>query len=198
MLTVRLLRRPGLEPVSFDLAAGQCLAVLGPSGSGKSLLLRALADLDPNQGEVALESRNRDTLAAPVWRRQVTYLAAESGWWDESVGAHFSRWQDARPTVEALGLPVDCDRWPVARLSSGERQRLALVRALVQAPRVYLLDEPTAALDEDAGAAVESVVADRLAAGAAALWVTHDKAQARRIATRCLRLDKGCAEEGPL
>lgn len=198
MLRVRLLQRPGLAPLSFDLAAGECLAVLGPSGSGKSLLLRALADLDPNQGEVTLENQSRNAMPAPAWRRQVTYLSAESGWWDETVGAHFSRWRDAQPAVAELGLPADCDGWPVARLSSGERQRLALVRALVQTPRIYLLDEPTAALDEAAGAAVERLMAARFAAGAAALWVTHDKAQARRMATRCLRLERGQAEVGQL
>lgn len=172
--------------------------MVGPSGSGKSLLLRALADLDPNQGEVALDGQVRDAMAAPSWRRLVTYLAAEPGWWHDRVGAHFADWQAATPMVVALNLPADCDAWPVARLSTGERQRLALVRALVQVPRVYLLDEPTAALDHSARDAVEALMARQFAAGAAALWVTHDKAQARRLASRSLLLDKGRAEEQPL
>src|SRR5688572_27341809 len=60
LLSVRDLRRLGLEPVSFDLAAGECVAVTGPSGSGKTLLLRAIADLDPNQGRVELGGQRRE------------------------------------------------------------------------------------------------------------------------------------------
>jgi len=59
MLAVRNLTRPGLEPTSFELAAGECVALRGPSGAGKTLLLRALADLDPNEGEVALDGTPR-------------------------------------------------------------------------------------------------------------------------------------------
>ena len=71
MLVVRGLRRPGLEPVSFELADGECLALRGPSGAGKSLLLRALSDLDPNKGEASLDGQAREAMAAPQWRRAV-------------------------------------------------------------------------------------------------------------------------------
>ena len=59
MLSVRNLSRPGLEPTSFEVGAGECVALRGPSGAGKSLLLRALADLDPSEGEVRLGDRER-------------------------------------------------------------------------------------------------------------------------------------------
>jgi phosphate-transporting ATPase len=168
---VRGLARPGLQPLAFDLAGGECLAVRGPSGAGKSLLLRALADLDPNDGELSLDGRRREAMPAPRWRRLVTYLPAEPGWWAETVGAHFADWLAAEPLVEAL------------------------VRALVQAPRVLLLDEPTAGLDETARDAVERLIARHLATGAAALWVTHDAGQARRLARRCLRVEGGRVTE---
>ncbi len=114
------------------------------------------------------------------------------------MGAHFADWSAAEPLVEALGLPAACRDWPVARLSTGERQRLALVRALVQRPQVLLLDEPTGGLDETARDAVEALIAGRLAEGAAALWVTHDAEQARRLAKRCLRVEGGrVTEEAP-
>ncbi len=167
----------------------------GPSGAGKSLLLRALADLDPNDGELSLDGERREAMPAPHWRRRVTYLPAEPGWWAETVGAHFADWAAAEPLVEALGLPAASRDWPVSRLSTGERQRLALVRALVQRPRVLLLDEPTAGLDETARDAVETLIATRLAEGAAALWVTHDAGQARRLARRCLRVEGGRVTE---
>ncbi len=89
MLEVRALSRPGLAPVDLDLATGEALALLGPSGSGKTLLLRAIADLDPNQGRVGLDGEDREAVPAPTWRRRVTYLSAEPGWWAERAGEHF-------------------------------------------------------------------------------------------------------------
>ncbi|MEI6558402.1 MAG: ABC transporter ATP-binding protein [Rhodospirillaceae bacterium] len=195
MLSVRALSRPGLEPVSFELAAGECVVVRGPSGSGKSLLLRAIADLDPNQGRLSLEGRSRDAMSGPEWRRQVTYLPAEPGWWAESVGGHFADWAAAGPLAAGLGLPAECRDWPVSRLSTGERQRLALVRALVLRPRVLLLDEPTSGLDHKTAAAAEILVARHRSAGGAALWVTHDRAQSARIATRALLVADGRVRE---
>ena len=178
--------------------AGECLAIIGPSGSGKSLLLRALADLDPNSGKVRLSGQDRDDMPAPQWRRLVTYAAAEPGWWAATVGEHFDDWPLAAPLARRLDLPIDCAEWPVSRLSTGESQRLGLIRVLVQSPKVLLLDEPTAALDQNGRAAVEAVIRERLSEGAAALWVTHDRSQAKRMAARCLLFRGGQIEEQPL
>ena len=81
--------------------------------------------------------------------------------------------------------------WPISRLSTGERLRLAVVRALMVQPKVLLLDEPTAALDPVSVAAVESLIATRVRAGRAVLWVTHDDEQAKRIARRLLVVKAG-------
>ncbi len=196
MLLVRDLIRPGLGPVSFDLPDGEILAVRGPSGAGKSLLLRALADLDPNDGEVALDARSRAAMPAPQWRRLVCYVAAEPGWWAETPAAHFDDWEAAVPLVERLLLPAAIGVRPIALLSTGERQRLALLRALRLSPRVLLLDEPTGPLDAAATAAVEALVEELLAEGTSALWVTHDGRQAERIARGTLHLDHGAVVEG--
>lgn len=191
-LSVRDLSRPGLEPVSFSVLPGECLAVSGPSGAGKSLLLRAIADLDPNGGSVLLDGENRDSMPAPQWRRRVMYLPTEPGWWADTVAEHFSDWAAARPRAAALGLPADCGDWPVQRLSTGERQRLGLVRALQQSPAALLLDEPTSGLDPEAVTAVEGAI-DRYRAehDAAIVWVTHDRDQAARIAARRLTVENG-------
>jgi putative ABC transport system ATP-binding protein len=191
MLSVRDLRRPGLVEASFELADGDCIAVRGPSGSGKTLLLRAIADLDPNEGSVTLDDRSRAETPAPEWRRLVCYVPAEPGWWAETVGAHFSDWSKARSLVDALELPFSSRDWPISRLSTGERQRFALIRALLLRPRVLLLDEPTSALDPGGAAAVESEVSKHLATGAGALWITHDIAQSNRVARRCLTVEQG-------
>ena len=185
-LAVRDLRTDLLKPASFDLAAGESIAIQGPLGSGKTLLLRALADLDPNEGEVYLAGRNRMTMPGPAWRRQVGYLPAEPGWWAETVGAHFANWPAALAVARQLEFPGDAKDWPIARLSTGERLRLALVRALMVGPKVLLLDEPTAALDPAAVQAVEALIAAQRRLGLAVLWVTHDAAQARRVADRRL------------
>ena len=203
MLTIRGLRRGGLDglelgPVDLDLPAGDCVAVTGPSGSGKSLFLRAIADLDLSQGVVELGGRRREAMPAPVWRRLVTYVAAESGWWADAVGAHFPDWDVAAPVVEALLLPRDVHEWPVSRLSTGERQRLGLARALVGPARVLLLDEPTSGLDGKAVAAVEALLRIRRREGTAILLVTHDPEQARRHADRALRFAAGKALEEAL
>lgn len=198
MLSVSNLHRPGLVSATFDLADGECLAVRGPSGAGKTLLLRALADLDPNEGVVTLDGQLRAEMPAPQWRRLVTYVPAESGWWADTVGAHFPNWPAAAPIVEAFGLTASSRLTPIQTLSTGERQRFALIRALVLRPRVLLLDEPTSGLDSEAGAMVEKEVAKRLAEGASAIWVTHDAAQAERVARRCLKVDHGHVAEAPL
>lgn len=192
MLTVSGLKRLHIS-ASFDLQDGECVALQGPSGVGKTLLLRSIADLDPNEGTVKLDGTLRETMAAPVWRRRVTYLAAEPGWWSDTVQDHFSGWDDALPLVERLGLPPTCGPWPVQRLSTGERQRLGLVRGLMLQSRVLLLDEPTSALDSQSAAAVESLIVERTLNGTSVLWSTHDNAQASRVGSRVLvmRTDGG-------
>jgi phosphate-transporting ATPase len=191
LLKVDHVYRTGLEPVCFSLDAGECLAITGPSGAGKSLLLRALADLDPNDGEVYLDGVARSSLPGPLWRSRVGYLPAEPGWWADTVGAHFNDWHSACTIVERLGLPVDADGWLMSRPSTGERLRLGLARALANRPRVLLLDEPTAALDAVAVARVEALIAEQLTQGLAVCWVSHDPAQALRVAGRRLEWQAG-------
>ncbi len=71
MLSIRDLRAPGVSAASIDLADGECVMVRGPSGAGKTLLLRAIADLDPNHGQVVLDGEARQAMPAPAWRRRV-------------------------------------------------------------------------------------------------------------------------------
>lgn len=115
------------------------------------------------------------------WRRLVRYLPAEPGWW-----ADFTDWTTALDIVRQLGLPDEARDWPISRLSTGERLWLALARALTVAPKVLLLDEPTAALNPASVAAVESLIQVRASAGFGVLWVTHDVEQARRVGGRLL------------
>lgn len=171
--------------------AGELVILSGPSGSGKTLLLRALADLDPADGGVSLNGRPRAAIPGPQWRARVRYLATDAGWWKARVGEHFSDTDAVLPLLEALGLPAYALDWQVARLSTGERQRLALIRAFAGAPEVLLLDEPTSGLDTESVGRVEALLTARLAAGAAILMVSHDPAQVRRLGHRRLGMANG-------
>jgi phosphate-transporting ATPase len=195
MLRVNNLSRPGLEPTSFELAAGECVALRGPSGAGKTLLLRALADLDPSDGEVSLNGTPREKIPAPTWRRRVGYIPAEPGWWSERLADHFQDWQAQAGPARRLKIAMDAVARRVSQLSTGERQRLALLRALEHRPEVLLLDEPTGPLDEEATAAVEGLLREKQSNGLALLWVTHDRRQARRVATRRFWIERGRLRE---
>ena len=182
-LSLRRLRSPLAGPFSFELGPGECIAITGASGSGKSLLLRMIADLDVSEGEVVLDGRARAAMPAPQWRRSVTYVPAEAGWWADTVAEHFERPQlgPAKALMGRLGLADALIESPVARLSTGERQRIALIRALVLDPPVLLLDEPTGALDPASVERVEALLRERLAAGGSIVMVTHDAGLAARL-----------------
>ncbi|MES9992359.1 MAG: ATP-binding cassette domain-containing protein [Candidatus Thiodiazotropha sp.] len=192
-LTLKQFRSPLLEPIDLKISPGECVTLSGPSGSGKSRLLRALADLDPHQGEAWFDDREMYGFSAPAWRREVGMLPAESAWWGERVGDHFPQ---ANPDLMArLGLTNDAMQWEVSRLSSGERQRLALVRLLCNRPGVLLLDEPTANLDQKNIARVERLIAEwRRENSTAVLWVTHDPDQQQRVGDRMWQITNGRLE----
>lgn len=195
MLTVEGLRTAQLGPLDLTLADGEILVLRGPSGAGKSLLLRALVDLDPSEGRLVLNGTERSGVPAPAWRQWLAYLPAESGWWSDHVREHFLRPQEAEPLIKALLLPEECLDWAVARLSTGEKQRLALARALQLDPKVLLLDEPTSALDPEAIDAVESLILRQRRDGRSILLVTHDRAQAGRLGDRTLEIEHGRLRE---
>ena len=188
-LSLRDFSTPLLDPFDLELAPGECLTLSGPSGSGKSRLLRAIADLDPHLGEARCNGIRQQDVSGPAWRRRVALLPAESAWWSERVGDHFERLDSA--TLALLKLPPETADWQVSRLSSGERQRLALLRVLCVAPEVLLLDEPTANLDQSNIERVESLIARwRQDHGTAVLWVSHDASQRQRVSDRSLRIDQ--------
>lgn len=175
------------------LAAGDRVALLGGSGQGKSTLLRIFALLEAaDGGTLLLEGKEPRAYAEPrEWRRQVCYVAQQPVMLPGSVednlraasGLHGTPFDEAlaRRLAEAVGLAGIGWQRSAADLSGGEKQRIALVRALLLKPRLLLLDEVTASLDPGSKDAVEALL-DAWSAeeGAACLWVTHDLEQAAR------------------
>lgn len=176
-----------LVDVDLTVAAGEIVTLTGPSGSGKSRLLRAVADLEAHSGQVCLGDVAQDALPAHRWRQRVMLVPADSPWWYDTVAPHFADW----PAEEAvaLGLPAEAGAWRIERLSSGERQRLALLRALMRQPSALLLDEPTANLDAESLARCEAWLLGQIRTRQLpVLWVSHDPAQVSRLGGRSLRL----------
>jgi ABC-type sulfate/molybdate transport systems ATPase subunit len=196
-LRLEVFRTHHVGPIELAVGAGECVCLRGASGSGKTLLLRAIADLDPHQGEAWLDDIACSATPAPVWRRKVMLVTAESHWWADTVGAHFPHTYDA-DRLRELDLSPDALGWEVARCSTGERQRLALLRALALEPLALLLDEPTGNLDPDTTTTVERLLASyRTRHQAAMLWVSHDKNQVQRVADRGFVLDDGRLRGSP-
>ena len=190
LLRIQQLQSNGIGPIDLELNMGECLCLSGPSGAGKSLLLRAIADLDPHQGKVTLEEKPSTAYSPSQWRQQIGLLPAESQWWYEHVGDHFP--EPDLETLQALGFGPDVLQWQIARCSTGERQRLALARLLVNQPQILLLDEPTASLDPESVSKVENVIAQfRQKAPASVLWVSHDPEQIKRVSDRQLIIQAG-------
>lgn len=190
MFEVNDIRSELTGPISFRVEAGQCLGIKGASGSGKTILLRLLADLDPHEGSMVLDGDDYLSMTGPAWRQRVAYLPAESQWWESLVGMHFEN--PDLPQFELLGFGQQVLEWDVNRLSSGERQRLALLRLLQNGPSVLLLDEPTANLDPVSSSKVEQMLMALKQSGKVALvWVSHDASQLERIADRVMTMERG-------
>ena len=190
-LTVTGLIYHHLGPFDLTIGAGEIVSLSGSSGAGKSLLLRALADLDPHAGEVLLDGQSSQSWAAPQWRRRVALLPAESQWWHDTVGEHLPK-TVAPEMLAALGFDSQVMGWSITRLSSGEKQRLAILRLLQNRPEVLLLDEPTANLDPENSKRVENLFLNyQREQGAAILWITHDLDQGCRLGGRHYRIENG-------
>lgn len=195
MLRIDSLKVDPLPPLTFSVGNGECLAVEGPSGSGKTRLLRAIADLDAAPGQIFLDGAERHEVAAPDWRKRVRYASAEPAWWTDTPRQGF---QTGGPETDArlsrllseMALKAELIDRSLSELSTGERQRLALARALIDDPSVLLLDEPTAGLDPQSAALVEELIRFQLLAGKSVILASHDQAQINRLADARLQLAK--------
>ncbi len=206
LLQVRGLLTVGmLKPVDLTIQAGQLWMLSGISGTGKSQLLKAIADLIPHSGQAWLNGVAQNAISPETWRGQVMYFAAETAWWLETIAGHFA--EDPSPQqLEALGLDQSILQKHPDSCSSGEKQRLALLRGLALKPKVLLLDEITANLDPESTLKVEAFLQQYIqtyqslsertslpvlpneGATRAILWISHDVHQRQRLTRPELQL----------
>ncbi len=202
--------QPLLKDISLTIRPGDRIAVQGAAGSGKTLLLRALALLDPTTaGSLLWRQALVPNGDVPSFRSQVAYLPQTPALADGTVetnmrlpfslGIYDNRaYDEARVTglLKQLGKDDGFLNRPVPALSGGERQIVALVRLVQLQPTLLLLDEPTAALDPATTIAAQNLIEDWMAArtSRAFVWVSHDNQQAEAVGRRRIRMREGGVE----
>jgi ABC-type Mn2+/Zn2+ transport system ATPase subunit len=179
--------KPAVEGLTFTVAAGERIALLGPNGGGKTTLLRTLlGQLEPLAGELRVSARRgvvpqteRSRLDFPVTALDVAMMGTLSGlpWWRRPGRAER---RAARSALEAVGLH-DLGGAAFGELSGGQRQRVLIARGLVQDAELLLLDEPFTGLDASSAAALEGLIGELAAAGRGVIVAGHDLQQAYRL-----------------
>jgi putative ABC transport system ATP-binding protein len=204
-VTYRRGDRVVLSALTVELPEGMT-ALVGPSGAGKSTLLRLLNRLaDPDSGSIEYRGRDVRDYEVLSLRREIALVPQLPALLPGSVAENVrfgpglcGRGCDLDRALVLAGLDSTFAERAAQQLSVGEQQRVMLARALALEPAVLLLDEPTAALDEQSRDAVERTLRDLHARLSAALIVvTHDRAQARRLGDRVLVLDGGRIQAQP-
>lgn len=192
-----------INNIDLDISPGRCTVVMGANGSGKSLLLRLLHGLLlPTAGEILWHGRPLDRAArqdqAMVFQRPVMLrrsVAANLRFALSVRGVRGSERKAREAETLALARLNTLKDRPARVLSGGEQQRLAMARAMICAPRMLLLDEPTASLDPASSLAIELLIEDARKSGTTIILVTHDAGQARRLGDDLIFLHSGSIAE---
>ncbi len=188
-----------LDDISFRINKGEFFIIQGESGSGKTTLLRLMNRLEEaTSGEIFVQGTPIRKIPPQELRRRVILVFQEPRLFQGSVERnirfaprHHGMAVDVEALLKAVGLE-GYERRDAFSLSGGEKQRLAIARALALKPEAILLDEPTSALDEASKKEVEKLIVElKETHGATVVMVTHDLEQGRRLGERGIILDKG-------
>jgi UDP-glucose/iron transport system ATP-binding protein len=191
-----------LDGASIRVRPGEAVAIQGPSGSGKSTLVRVLSTLlEMEEGSVLLDGRDAHEIVPTQFRTRVAFLAQQPALFDGTVLANLGagpqlrgkglELAQARELIAAVGLDESMLDREARTLSGGEKQGVALARALANGPEVMLLDEPTAALDPDSGARIVALLRELHARGLSVVMVTHSDDHARALGGTLYRCECG-------
>lgn len=196
-VVVRFDDRGVLDDVSLEIPPRRVTVLTGPSGSGKTTLLRLCNRLEvPTSGRVLFRDTDLSTLDPLALRRQVGMVFQRPTLFAGTVRdnlqvARMDGDDEYAAALERVGLPRRHLDDQGDTLSGGEAQRACLARTLLTGPEVLLMDEPTSSLDPAAARVLEDLTADLVRDGLTVLWVSHDLAQARRIADHTVVLVGG-------
>ena len=190
--------REVLRSVNAHFEAGRVTAIVGPSGAGKTSLLRCLNRLEePDSGRVLLDGADIRSIEPTELRRRVGMVFQTPVLFEGGVRANLAYGlkdvsdEDLLRAMRQAGLKDDFLKRDSCALSVGQAQRVCVARCLVRRPEVLLMDEPTSALDKDAAARIEALVSTLAQDGLTIVLVTHNLAQARKVADRALLLVDG-------
>lgn len=199
-----------LDNVDVSINPGDRIGIVGDSGSGKTTLLRSLAMLDAQSvGQIEFQGQLIADPDIPAYRRRVLYVAQQAGFVDANVrdnlalAFQFVSTQNRLDESQAvawlaqLGRDASMLEQSARDLSGGERQLVALVRALLVDPTILLLDEPTSAMDAGLTEELEAFIMrwTNEDSERAFSWISHDQEQLRRVTNRQLRIKDGCVSE---
>lgn len=195
MLRVKELQCSYLRASGLSIAGGQTVALCGSSGAGKSIFLKAIADLLSWSGHIDLDGVCSSDVPAFQWRRNVIYVSSNTSWWAPSVEAHMEEHPELNNWLHNLSFDNAVLAMAPDELSTGQQQRLALVRALSRGPRVLLLDEPTANLDAENVRRVEILISQWVADNRIVLFTSHDTSQVSRLSDLQWQIENGRVRE---
>ncbi|MGE0974053.1 ABC transporter ATP-binding protein [Staphylococcus cohnii] len=195
-----------INNINLKIEAGETIAIVGPSGSGESTLLRLMNNLiSPTEGELYFNNQVYEDISPEKLRMEISYLLQESDLFESTIGDNlafpaqirndkFNR-KRAKALLKSVGLGHYNFDTSVNHLSGGERQRVTIARQLMYKPKVLLLDEATSALDVHNSEKIESLIFKLAEEGTTILWITHSNDQSMRHFQKRIRIVDGQIEK---
>lgn len=191
-----------LNKINFDIHKGDFISIVGPSGGGKSTLLKLCCHLiSPSSGRILYNNKDLNDYNPTILRREIAYCFQTPILFGESVLDNLKfpyqirnikyDEEHIKNLLLKFKLNIELLKSEIKNLSGGEKQRIALIRAMLFKPQIILLDEITSSLDVENTIIVETIIKSFNDEGITILWVTHNPMQSRKYANKVLRIEQG-------